>query len=65
MDGPRDYHTKQYKSDKDKYHILSLIQNLKKMIQNNLIIQHRLTDTENFYLPKGKGGKRDKLGIGD
>ena len=25
MDGPRDYHTKWSKSDKDKYHMISLI----------------------------------------
>ena len=29
MDGPRDYHTKWTKSEKDKYHVISLICNLK------------------------------------
>ena len=38
MDGPRDYHTKQNKSDKDKYHMIFTYNvESKKMIQMNLI----------------------------
>ena len=36
MDGPRDYHTKWSKSDKDKYDIISL-----KMIQINLLAKQK------------------------
>ena len=59
MDGPRDYHTKQSKPDKDKYHITSLIRGStkKKKDTNELIFK---TDSQtyktNLWLSKGKGG---------
>ena len=37
MDGPRDYHTKWSKSDKDKYHMTSLISGILKHDTNELI----------------------------
>ena len=43
MDGPRDDHTKLSKSDKDKYHMLSLICGIKKMIQVNLFTKQKQT----------------------
>ena len=36
MDGPEDYHTKRSKSDKDKYHMISLTLWKQKMIQMDL-----------------------------
>ena len=51
MDGLRDYHTKWSKSDKDKYHMISLLCGiLKKMLQN----RKRIIDVENkLMLIKG------------
>ena len=67
-DGPRDYHTKWSKSDKDKYDI-TYMWNLKKNGTNELIYKTE-TDPQtlktNLRLPKGKGGGgRDKLGVWD
>ena len=37
MDGPRDYHTKWSKSEKDKYHMIPLIRGILKNDTNKLI----------------------------
>ena len=65
MDGPRDYHIKWSKPDKDKYHMILLICGIwKKKIQINLFPKrNRLTDIENkFMVTKGGSGGTDKLG---
>ena len=41
MDGPRDYHTMWSKSEKEKYHTISLICGIKKMVQMNLFIKQK------------------------
>ena len=65
MDGPRDYHSKRSKSDKNITYLWNL-KKKKKMIQMNLLTnRNRLTDIakkNTLLLPKGKGG-RDKLGV--
>ena len=53
-DGPRDYHTKSSKSDKDKYHITYMW--ILKSYTNEFIYKTE-TDTESkIKLPKGKVG---------
>ena len=50
--------------EKDKYHKIPLHVEPKKMIQMNLDINsHRLH--KHIWLPKGKYGMRDKLGVWD
>ena len=46
MDEPRDYHTKWSKSDKDKYHMISHMQNLKKIYDTNELIYKTETDSQ-------------------
>ena len=41
MDGPRDNHTKWSKSDKDKYHMISLICGIENMTQMNLFTKQK------------------------
>ena len=41
MDGPRDYHTEWSKSDKDKYHMISLYMESKNLIQMNLLSRQK------------------------
>ena len=60
MDGPREDHTQRIKSDRDKYHMTSLICGIlkkKKKIQRNLLAKqkqaHRF-QKQNLWLPKGK-----------
>ena len=54
MDGPRDYHTKWNKPDKDKYHMLSLINGTNKLDT----IGNRPIDTENkLWLTKVETGR--------
>ena len=55
MEGPRDYHNKWGQTEKNKYHITSYF---KKMIQMNLFIKQKYSQTQetNLRLPKGKGG---------
>ena len=69
MDGPRDYHNKWSKSDKDKYHMISLtcgiLKNNKQM--DLLKNKNRHTDIENKFIAtkmdsRGEGGK---LGVWD
>ena len=69
MNGPRDYHTKGSKSEKNKYHMISLTCGIYKDDTNELIYKTE-TDLQtlqtNLWLPKGKGGGgRDKLGVWD
>ena len=59
MDGPRDYHTKWSKLEKDKYHMLSLICGIFKNDTNELIYKIEIdsqAQKTNLWLPKGKGG---------
>ena len=64
LGGPRDYHTKWSKSEKDKYHESTYMWNQKKwckwtFLQN----RNRLVDIENkFKVTKGEGEDRDKWG---
>ena len=59
MDGPRDYHTKWSKSDREKQitHDITYMQNLKN--DTNELIYKTETDSQtwktNLQLPKGKG----------
>ena len=47
MDGPRDYHTKLNKSDKDKHHMISLSCGIQKNDTNELIYKtERLTEID-------------------
>ena len=59
MDGPRDYHTKWSKSDKDKYHLIS--QNLIKNDTNGLIYKiETVTDLKIKHVyQSGDVGGRD------
>ena len=43
MDGPRDYHTKCTKKEKDKYHMISLTCGTSNMIQLNLFTKQKQT----------------------
>ena len=56
--GPRDYHTKWSKSDKDKSHDITYMWNLKKWYKwTYLQNRNRLTNIENkFIVTKGKRG---------
>ena len=65
MDGPRDYHIK---SDKDRYHMISLICRIFKNYINELIYKtNRVTDIEKkLTVTKGGSGGgrgRDKLRV--
>ena len=62
MDGPRDCHTEWSKSEKDKYHMISLTCGIKKRGANELIYK---TEVENkLMITRGKAG-RDKFGDWD
>ena len=67
MDGPRDYHTKWSKSDKDKYHMILLFVESKKWYKwPYLQKRNRVTDVENkFMVTKGErwGGINWEIGI--
>lgn len=55
--GPRDYHTKWNKSEKNNYHDITYMLNLNfKMIQMNLFAIQKHTDFENKFMVT-KGGK--------
>ena len=58
MDGPRDFHTMWSKSEKDKYHMISHMHNLKyDNKQTYLWNRKRITDIENrLVIAKGVGG---------
>ena len=67
MDRPRDYQTKSSKSDKDNYHDIIYMWNLKN--STNELISKTEIDSQmqkiNLSLPKGKRWRRDKLGVWD
>ena len=68
MDEPRDYHINWSKSEKEKYHMISLLYGILKSDTNELIYKTETdsqTSKTNLWLPKGKGGGRDKLGVWD
>ena len=52
-------------TEKDRYiHDIACMWNLKKMIQMNLYIKHRPTDTEKkFMVTKGESGGGNELGV--
>ena len=66
MNEPRDYHTKWSQTEKDKYHMISIIWNLIKMIKRSYQTE---TDqrfwNQTYVYQRGKMGERDKLGIWD
>ena len=70
MDGPRDYHTKWRKSDRERqYHMMSLTCGILKKWYKWTYLQdrNRLTDRhrkQTYGYQRGKGG-RDKLGVWD
>ena len=68
MDGPKDYHTKWTKTEKDKYHMISLTCGISKGDRNEVIYKtetHSQASKTNWWLPKGKSVGRDKLGVWD
>ena len=67
MDRPRDYHIKWTKLDKEKYHVITYMWNLKKINTNELIYKiNRLTDFENRHgYQRGKVGREGILGVWD
>ena len=68
MDGPRHYHTKWSKPDRERQIIYDIIYmwNLRKNKWTYLQNRKRRTDIENkLCLPKGKGERRHKLGAWD
>ena len=68
MEGPRDYHTKQNKSERERQisYDNTYVRNIK--YNMNDLIYKAETDSQtqkaNLWLPKGKAG-RDKLGVSD
>ena len=58
MDGPRDCHTVWSKSDKDKYHMISLICRIwkKKYKWTSLQNRNRVTDIENKFMDTKEEG---------
>ena len=46
MDGPTEYHTMWSKSDKDKYHMISLIRRILKKNDTNELIYKTETDSQ-------------------
>ena len=69
MDGPRDYHTKWSKPDRERQisYDMTYIWNLKKGYKGTYSQnRNRLTDIENkLMVTKGEKGRRDKLGVWD
>ena len=69
MDGPRDYHTKWNRSDREKLcHIKSFVET-KNTIQINLFTKQKQTHRHRkqiYGYQRGKGeGKKEKLGVCD
>ena len=63
-DEPRDDHTEQSKSRKDKYQMVLLIRRISNMIQMNLFIKQKKTHRKQTYRNQRENvGGRDKLGI--
>ena len=69
MDGPRDYHTKWSKSDRERQisYDITYIRNLKKKWYKRTYLQNRLTDLENkLMVTEGEGlVGRERLGVWD
>ena len=68
MDGPRDYHTKWSKSDKERQVLYDINKKSKKKIQMNLFIKQKQTHRHRkqpYGYQRGKGKERDKLGVWD
>ena len=68
MDGPRDYHTKWSKSDRERqiYHLY--VESNKKMIQMNLFTRQKQTHSsrnQTYGYQRGNMGGSDKLGNWD
>ena len=61
MGGPRDYHTKWSKTEKDKYYVISLICGTWKKVQMNFQNRNRPTDIENKHVYQREKWGRDKL----
>ena len=60
MDGPKDYHTKWSKSEKDKYHVISLICGISSMTQMNSSMKQKQTHRhrkQTFVYQRGKGSE--------
>ena len=58
MDGPRDDHTKWSRSDKDKYHMISLVCGIWNIIQMNLFTKQEQTHRhrkQTYGYQRGKG----------
>ena len=68
MDGPRDYHTKWSKPDRERQLLYDITYTWNLKNSTNEHIYKTGTDSQiqktNLWLPKGKVG-RDKLGVGD
>ena len=71
MDGPRDYHTKRSKSERERQisYGITYMWNLKTMIQMKLFPKQKQTHKlrkQTYGYQRGKhGGGRDKLGVWD
>ena len=72
MDGPRDYHTKWNKPEKDKYHIILLICGIEENDDTNALIKQKQTHKYRFFLKskktivtRGESREKDKLGVWD
>ena len=55
MGGPRDCHTEWRKSEKDKYHMISLYVDFKKLIPKTVFIR-LIKDTHDYQTRNGGGG---------
>ena len=69
MDGPRDYHTKWSKSDRERQIPYDITSAWNQQTDTNELIYKTETDSQTsktkLWLPKGTGGGRDKLGVWD
>ena len=68
MNGPSDWHTKRSKSEKYKYHMISLICGIQNMTQMNLSVKQKQTHRhrEQTVVAKGAGGRgTDGVGVWD
>ena len=64
MDGPRDYHTNGTKSEKDRYHRISLTCGIKKNDKNELIYKTETDSNIEYEFMNSKSERgRDKLGV--
>ena len=66
MDGPRDYHTKQNKSEREKYHMILFICRIQNMTQMNVSTKQRQMHREQTCgCCGGRGKGRGVLGVWD